>query len=125
MIGLSALGNNIVILNSRKVIGALLDKRSSIYSDRPPLTLMTKWYELSTALIFIPLLITYPASIGFDWSVAFLPYNDEMNRQRKMMLQCVGPIPHKIYESLIRKSVLELTSQLVETPPERSNLVKL
>ena len=38
LVGLSALGNKILVLNSHKAINDLLDKRGGIYSDRPVFT---------------------------------------------------------------------------------------
>ena len=35
LVGLNVLGNKILVLNSQKAINDLLDKRGSVYSDRP------------------------------------------------------------------------------------------
>ncbi|KAJ3757782.1 cytochrome P450 [Lentinula raphanica] len=42
IIHLSALGNSLVIINSAKIANDLLDKRSSIYSSRPPSVMLGK-----------------------------------------------------------------------------------
>ena len=42
IVGLNVLGKPLVVLNSREAISDLLEKRGSIYSDRPELPLLNK-----------------------------------------------------------------------------------
>ncbi|KAJ3485898.1 hypothetical protein NLI96_g4619 [Meripilus lineatus] len=59
------LGKSIVILNSEKVANDLLDKRSAIYSDRPPLP----FHQMT----------------GLANTLTFLPYGNEFSKTRKMI----------------------------------------
>ncbi|KIM57444.1 hypothetical protein SCLCIDRAFT_130521 [Scleroderma citrinum Foug A] len=61
---LRLLGQNFIILNSEKVARALLDQRSSIYSDRP--------------------VLPTNKSFGCDFSSVALPYGDEWKLHRKL-----------------------------------------
>ncbi|KAF7375496.1 putative monooxygenase [Mycena sanguinolenta] len=66
-----AWGQSLFIINSAKVAVDLLDKRSSIYSDRPSLTMAT----LS----------------GIAEGIGLLPYNENWRQQRKIIAQDFSP----------------------------------
>ncbi|KAI0076588.1 cytochrome P450 [Panus rudis PR-1116 ss-1] len=68
VIGLRAFGTKIVILNSLEASTELLDKRSSIYSDRPHMTML---YDL----------------IGFHWTMAFNRYGERWRDMRRAFHQ--------------------------------------
>jgi len=65
------LGQHIVVLNSFKAAIGMLDKKSSIYSDRPTLTMAG---EL----------------VGWNGVSFFLPYGDSLRRNRKNFHRIIG-----------------------------------
>ncbi|KAJ1300391.1 hypothetical protein OPQ81_005210 [Rhizoctonia solani] len=68
IIYLDLLGNDIVVLNSIEAASDLLDKRSSLYSDR-----------------FCPLMFEDKSLLDWSTSPPFLRYNDVWRHQRRMM----------------------------------------
>lgn len=48
----SAVGQEVIILNSLKVVNELFDKRSHIYSDRPRLPMRDMYVRPSNALTY-------------------------------------------------------------------------
>jgi hypothetical protein len=125
IVALSVLGNRIVVLNSRKVINDLLVERGAIYSDRPPFAL-GKWY---TAYYHTesrqPKLLTCLDSFGFHWFTFACQNGEELQRQRKMMAQCLGPSTHKRYLPGALRSAQEMCLQIAESPKQWKNWVKL
>ncbi|KAF8259814.1 CyP450 monooxygenase [Lactarius quietus] len=65
IIHLQVFGFHLIVCNSKGVADDLLDKRSSIYSDRPRLPMMV---EL----------------MGFGWSLGFTPYNEWWKNSRRL-----------------------------------------
>jgi hypothetical protein len=65
------LGQPLIILNSAKVAIEMLDKKSSIYSDRPVL-------QMGGELI------------GWKNTLALLPYGDRFRRFRRLFHRCIG-----------------------------------
>jgi cytochrome P450 len=65
IIHLQVFGFHLIACNSKGVADDLLDKRSSIYSDRPRLPMMV---EL----------------MGFGWSLGFTPYNEWWKHSRRL-----------------------------------------
>ena len=49
LIHLKAFGQHIIVLNSAQVASDLLDKKSSIYSDRPPLVMVS--FRISASVL--------------------------------------------------------------------------
>ena len=68
------LGKHIIVLNSVKAAVQMLDKKGSIYSDRPVLTMCG---EL----------------VGCKYSVPFLPYGDALRVSRGQLQRCIGTLP--------------------------------
>ncbi|KAJ7613351.1 cytochrome P450 [Mycena polygramma] len=96
---LQALGQGIVILSSAEAVNTLLDKRGSIYSDRPYLVMCN---EL----------------IGGGNLVAFEGYNDIFRRQRKLMQHTLGPRSIPAYHPTMRTETISLIRDLVQSPAE-------
>ncbi|KZT41728.1 cytochrome P450 [Sistotremastrum suecicum HHB10207 ss-3] len=95
IIGLKILGKPIVILNSRESIEDLLAKRGAIYSDRPHLHVMSKLG-------------------GWNWTLPFLPYNEEFNLQRKLFNMCLGPTAMPRWHSMLKDEALDAAFQLLK-----------
>jgi len=69
----SALGQDIIILNDREVAIELLEKRSGIYSDRPALTFAGDM-------------------IGWKYTLGLMRYGDSMRIQRKHFHHIIGSL---------------------------------
>ncbi|KAI0325904.1 cytochrome P450 [Cubamyces sp. BRFM 1775] len=67
VISISMLGQTTVILNSVSSVSDLLEKRSSIYSTRPDAS------------------ISISRTLGWIWSVIFMPYGDEWRLHRRLL----------------------------------------
>ncbi|KAJ3516111.1 hypothetical protein NLJ89_g1328 [Agrocybe chaxingu] len=65
---LDMFGSNVIVLDTYEAAIDLLEKRSSIYSGRPRM----------------PMVIDL---MGWDFSFAFIPYNDRWRKQRRLMHQ--------------------------------------
>ncbi|KAF9063056.1 cytochrome P450 [Rhodocollybia butyracea] len=76
IIHLSALGNSIVVLNSAQIVSDLLEKRSSLYSSRPPTVMLG---EL----------------MGWGNAFAFRPNDNAWKAQRKTFTHAIPPADAK------------------------------
>ena len=71
IVSVHLLGKPIVILNSLRVADEMLDKKSSIYSDRPVL-------QMGGELV------------GWKNTLALLPYGDRFRRYRRLFHNLIG-----------------------------------
>ncbi|KAG1892239.1 cytochrome P450 [Suillus subluteus] len=65
LIRVRLMGQEMVIINSEKTARALLDQRSAVYSDRPSILPVRKFF-------------------GIEWLTALLPYGAELRSHRKL-----------------------------------------
>ncbi|KAH9475493.1 Cytochrome P450 monooxygenase COX2 [Psilocybe cubensis] len=93
-----ALGNHVVILNSREDAIALLEQHAKLYSDRPQMPIF-------------PLM-------GWEFNVALLPYGDEWRQHRRVCQQNFNPQTARKYESLQMEKVRGFLQSLIETPEQ-------
>ncbi|KAF9470940.1 putative monooxygenase [Pholiota conissans] len=94
---LDVLGKPIVVINSVKIAKDLLDKRSSIYSDRPHA-------------------IMAGDLVGFSRTLAFLPYGDIWRKQRRLVAQDFTPSMMPRYFALQEREVAALVRNLLKAP---------
>ncbi|KAH7919873.1 cytochrome P450 [Leucogyrophana mollusca] len=92
----SSLGQDYIIINSVKVTRALLEQRSSIYSDRPPPTL----YKL----------------FGIDVGTALLGYSDQWKLHRKLFHLTLRPEAATRYRDLYMRKARELVLNIMHNP---------
>ncbi len=78
---LNIMGQKMCIINSAKVATDLLDNKSAIYSDRPPM-LMVK--EL----------------MGWDFNMGFQSYNAEYKKSRKLFHHGFNPRASDTYQPI-------------------------
>jgi cytochrome P450 len=105
-------GQVIVVLNSAKVAKDLLEKRSAIYSDRPPLPIYDMCVLNSSVLVFRLTSIR----MGWDWVLA-LARNGELWRQgRRMLDRGLRPAATASYRSMIQARTHVFLSRLLENP---------
>ncbi|TFK89937.1 cytochrome P450 [Polyporus arcularius HHB13444] len=106
VISVCALGTNIVILNSLNAVTDLLDKRSSIYSDRPEL-------------------VMFNDLCGFKWTMGGSPYGDAWRDRRKMAHHEFHSSSVPQYRHYQRKSTRRLLLNLLQEPDDFSKHVRL
>jgi len=97
VISVIILGLSIIILNSAKAAIDLLDKRSSIYSDRP-------YVAMAGDLI------------GWDHNVGLLPYNARFRETRRLMRGVLGPGAVGVFGELQEEECMKFLGKLLDTP---------
>ncbi|KAJ7750811.1 cytochrome P450 [Mycena metata] len=105
LVGLSAVGKTIVVINSPSAVRDLLHSRSAIYSDRPPMTVMEKWG-------------------GMFWTLFFQRYGPEMHTQRRMINQCLGVDALDVYYPIVSSQARTLGQNLLAQPEAYDGLIK-
>ncbi|KAI0796042.1 cytochrome P450 [Abortiporus biennis] len=93
---LNVLGEHMIVLNSNKAAVDLLEKRSGNYSDRPPFPM----HDL----------------IGWSHFLAFLPYGDRFQRQRKLFQQPLTKKGVLVYQNMQTEATHILLNNLLQTP---------
>ncbi|KIM86577.1 hypothetical protein PILCRDRAFT_308713 [Piloderma croceum F 1598] len=102
---LHILGQGLVFLNTPEAAVDLMDKRGTIYSDKPQLVMVG---ELC----------------GCKDMVAFVPYGDQSKRQRKLMQQALGPSSIREYRPLIEAETISFMRRLLDDPIDYINLTR-
>ncbi|KAI0305228.1 cytochrome P450 [Multifurca ochricompacta] len=97
IVHVDVLGTHIVILNSVKAANELLEKRSSLYSDRPTMK-------------------AFSSLISIDWSIALEPYGTRWRGWRKSFHENLHPAAAHEYRPLELKAARLLLRNLLETP---------
>ncbi|KAI6000814.1 cytochrome P450 [Pisolithus albus] len=90
-------GLGVVFLNTPEAVFDLLDKRGSIYSDRPHLVMAN---ELC----------------GCEDMVAFTPYGETSRRQRRLLQTALGPSSIRKYHPLLELETKPFLRRLLENP---------
>ncbi|KAK0495195.1 cytochrome P450 [Armillaria luteobubalina] len=96
---------SIIVLNTYKAVKDLLDKRGSIYSDRPP---MIMHMELA----------------GWKRLTPGLPYGEQIRAHRRIIISTLNPKAVQQYTELQNASILRLIKALAEMPDEFSQHLK-
>ncbi|KAH8984409.1 cytochrome P450 [Lactarius akahatsu] len=91
------LGTHVIVLNSTKATCELFEKRSSLYSDRPPLPSLTQLIRMS-------------------WNIAFLPYGPRWRTWRKVFHEHFHPQATRQYLPRELKATRQLLVNLLRTP---------
>ncbi|KAG6327978.1 hypothetical protein ID866_11111, partial [Astraeus odoratus] len=95
------LGKDFIIINDNDIAYALLEQRSTIYSDRP---------YLSTNEFF-----------GFDFSTAFLPYGNKWRLHRKMYSFAFSKQASAAYKPMQIGRAYQLLQNMISTPHDYIN----
>lgn len=101
VVRLHGFGVNIIVLDSFQAAVDLLDKRSSIYSDRPTSS-MTMWNEL----------------VGLGWSFAFQPYDQEWRDARKIAHREFSAEACKKHRPVLIKETHKLLRRFLQSPED-------
>ncbi|KAF8510041.1 cytochrome P450 [Gautieria morchelliformis] len=99
MIYLSIFNRSIVVLNSAQAAIELLDKRSSIYSDRPRMVMAG---ELT----------------GWGRSLVLSPYSERFRQTRRLFRNVLGPLPAQLFWNLEEKECGRFLGRLLDTPDQ-------
>ncbi|KAH9164504.1 cytochrome P450 [Lactarius sanguifluus] len=97
VIHVDVMGAHTFILNSMKSASDLLDKRSSMYSDRPRLTVMQELF-------------------GMDYNIAFAPYGSAWRHSRREFRANFRPADLETYQPLEQRAVHCLLRNLLSSP---------
>ncbi|KAF5364421.1 hypothetical protein D9758_010689 [Tetrapyrgos nigripes] len=99
VVSFQVLGDRTVVLNSVKATTDLLEKRSSIYSDRPPLHMVD-------------------GLMGWTFDINHMRYNDKWRLHRKTFHQYFQPRSVPQYYPFERTAVTALFPKLLEKPDD-------
>lgn len=91
-------GQTVIVLNSREAAIDLLEKRSSIYSDRP----------------HIPIV----GLMGWDFALPFMRYGDNWRRHRRIFHQKFRPEAAITFRPIQMRNVHHLLCRLTENPDD-------
>ncbi|PSR97714.1 hypothetical protein PHLCEN_2v4272 [Hermanssonia centrifuga] len=94
-----------IVINSAQVASELLEKKSSLYSDRPRMPMLN---EL----------------VGFDWDFSFMPYGNEWKESRKIFTQYFRPTAAANYRPIETQKTRDLLLELLETPDDFMKLFR-
>jgi len=99
-------GQGLVFLSSSEAAFELLEKRGSIYSDKPSLVMAG---ELC----------------GCEKMVAFTPYGERSKAQRRLILQALGPQAIPNYYPLIQKATHQFLGDLLKDPTQYADCTRV
>ena len=119
----NALGSSIVVLNSVEAAVNLMAKRNAIYSDRPPLVMLTDmWVELPT----ISRVRTSQLSLrlGYFPSLALLRYGKRFQKHRQLFHAVFSQAQIHTFEDTQIKGARVLLKGLIENPEAYDWLVR-
>ncbi|KAF8263059.1 cytochrome P450 [Lactarius quietus] len=94
---INQLGSHLIILNSAKAANDLLDKHSSVYSDRPPLVVMQDLFKL-------------------DFNFGAAPYGPVWRHSRREFQANLGPATLDAYRPLEQQAAHRLLRNLLSSP---------
>ena len=106
ILSITTLGQTVVILNSYQAAIDMLDKKSSVYSDRPVL-------QMSGELC------------GWKDSHILLPYGERFRRERKMYHRTIGtPNAIKQYLPIEEQETRRLMHMVLENPDDLADHIR-
>lgn len=110
---------HMVILNSLDVAKELLEKRSSIYSDRPHLTMIDMWSYFLSEFSFLSL--QFLNSMDWDFNTGLKHYGSQWKNDRRALHELLGPLAINDYRPIITEKVNEMLYQLLSNPDDFIN----
>ncbi|KAF7346445.1 O-methylsterigmatocystin oxidoreductase [Mycena sanguinolenta] len=105
VVHIEMLGKHFLVLNSVKATSDLLEKRSTVYSDRP-------W------MATIPLM-------GWDFSFSFMSYTDTWQKQKKLFHQSFRKEAIAAYHPILLRKVQDMLRSLLASPADYEEHVKV
>ncbi|KAI0635121.1 cytochrome P450 [Trametes polyzona] len=104
LVYLHAFGQGLLFVNTYDAAVALLEKRGAIYSDKPKMVMAG---ELC----------------GCDNMIGLTPYGDRLRRQRKLMLQALGPNRVSAYHPLLEIQTHNLLQNILNSPEDSQGII--
>ncbi|CAE6514152.1 unnamed protein product [Rhizoctonia solani] len=92
-------GQDIIILNSYEAVTELLDRRSAIYSSRPPLIMAGQL-------------------VGWEQSLGQLPYGEQMRKTRKLLYEGMSIRAMTDLYPLQEREAMKFVLRLLKTPEQ-------
>ncbi|KAG5652974.1 hypothetical protein H0H81_002872 [Sphagnurus paluster] len=115
------MGRSMVILNSVEAATDLMEKRSSNYSDRPPIRVFSL---CEVQHIFNPFTDSHElTSMGWKKVLSFIRYGKEFQLHRKIFQQHLHKLQNKSYRPLLLTEARALAQNLLGDPKEKNNIV--
>ncbi|KLO20176.1 CyP450 monooxygenase [Schizopora paradoxa] len=105
LVFLKVFGQPMLFINSYEVVFELLEKRSGIYSSRPPFTMSKDLRQ-------------------FDWILSFFPYGERMRKYRAIFHKFFQPIVIPEYHSVMENEVIKMLRGLKEDPEQYEKHVR-
>ncbi|KAJ7460266.1 cytochrome P450 [Mycena latifolia] len=99
IIHLNLAGQSVIVLSSLEATTALLEKRSSIYSDRPDIPMVTD-----------------PELMGWDFNVAIMKYGDTWRRNHRLLNETFNVKAARQYRPLELRASRALLPRLLDHP---------
>ena len=126
VISLNALGHSFVILNTHSAAFELLEKRSSIYSDRPANIMTQLWVH---GYIHLPACRDdgaheYEYRTGWDWTLALKRYGEDWRRVRRPFWQHFHSNAVKQYEPAQQLEARRFLRRLLNVPEDLDTELK-
>lgn len=117
LIYIHVFGTPMIIINDLAVARELLDKRSSIYSDRPRYVLFCEMF------VFYVLHVQYVSQsltrMGWENILAFIPYGDRFRKHRKMIQQHFNSQQAVLrFREVQRSEICVLLLNLLQSPKD-------
>ena len=114
---LSVLGSSFIVLSSREVVVDLLEKRSTMYSDRPVIPMAGELWVVTCYLGF-PSHTEFNYRAGMDRFVALLPYGHRLREGRKLILGTVNTRRASELHAVQEAKTADFISRLAREPSE-------
>jgi cytochrome P450 len=106
IISLRALGKTIIVINDYKTAVTLLDQRSSIYSDRPVLPMLTE-------------------HMGWNNTLGLSPYGERFRHYRKLLHHFMGTrAAVEKYAPLMNREAQVFLRRVVENPSKAQDHIR-
>jgi len=97
IISLNLAGDTVIVLNSLAAVDALLEKKSAIYSDRPPFPMLNDL-------------------VGFHWNLGFMRYGPKWKEHRKVFLQQFRPSEVLLHRPVELEAARVLLQRFLDSP---------
>ncbi|KAF8918429.1 cytochrome P450 [Mucidula mucida] len=107
IIHLNLMGTSLIVVNTRDAARDLFERRSSMYSDRPPFPMLN-------------------GLVGFGWNFAFGPYGDSWREHRKLAhIELQSKSASERYQPLELRGARFLLQTLMDDPDDFSDHIRL
>ena len=117
-------GQGLVFLNTAEACADILDKRGTIYSDKPHLVMCGELCVQSDHALSLVHISWSSFRCGCENMVAFTRYGDQMRRQRRLMQRALGPTMISKYHSLLEMETPWFLKRVLENPNDYVTPIK-